>query len=527
VTAIRGSTNPSSGVSSNAGSSDRRNSASGGASPGSGSSTESASAYARAGGDTASNSTRLQPLNIVGAGLAGALLAVLLARRGYPITLYDRRPDPRETTAEGGRSINLALAARGIRALERAGVMDRIRPLLITMRGRMVHDLSGATTLQPYGQREHEVIYSVGRAALNRVLIEEAARYNTVTLRFNQTCLAADPARNALRFRDTSIGDRSNTRGAGGTASATDYETPLTPTIATDGAGSAIRQSLVATQHVTAHEAWLDHDYKELTIPAQTAASKLDGNSLHIWPRGGFMLIALPNTDGSFTATLFLARTGINSFASLKDADAVSAFFRREFPDAQTLMPNLTRDFAANPQGQLGTVHLTPWHVGGSVLLLGDAAHAIVPFHGQGMNAAFEDCAVLDSLLDRHATTAQWEPLFAELSASRRPNADAIAAMALENYTEMRDTVLDAGFVRRKSIAMDLERRFPDRFIPRYSMVMFHPEIPYAEALRRGEIQAEILVELDAKREATTGNTNAALAEQLVTTRLKPLVTPS
>jgi kynurenine 3-monooxygenase len=180
-------------------------------------------------------------------------------------------------------------------------------------------------------------------------------------------------------------------------------------------------------------------------------------------------------------------------------------------------MPNLTRDFATNPQGQLGTVRLTPWHVGGSVLLLGDAAHAIVPFHGQGMNAAFEDCTVLDTLLDRHA---EWEPLFNEFSASRRPNADAIAAMALENYTEMRDTVLDAGFVRRKTIAMDLERRFPDRFIPRYSMVMFHPEIPYAEALRRGEIQAEILAELDAKRDSTTGNTDGALAEKLVEERL-------
>ena len=449
---------------------------------------------------------RQQPLNIVGAGLAGGLLAVLLARRGFKITLYDRRPDPRETTAEGGRSINLALAARGIRALERAGVMDRIHPLLIPMRGRMVHDSSGAPTLQPYGQREHEVIYSVGRAALNRVLIEEAARYNTVMLRFNQTCLGASPERNVLRFRDNSSA-----------SSATDYETPLAPTIATDGAGSAIRLSLTATQHMAAREDWLDHDYKELTIPAQTAANVLDGNSLHIWPRGGFMLIALPNTDGSFTATLFLSRTGTNSFASLQTADAVSAFFRREFPDAQVLMPDLTRDFAANPQGQLGTVHLTPWHVGGSVLLLGDAAHAIVPFHGQGMNAAFEDCAVLDSLLDRHT---RWEPLFNEFSASRRPNAEAIAAMALENYTEMRDTVLDAGFVRRKAIAMDLERRFPDRFIPRYSMVMFHPEIPYVEALRRGEIQAEILVELDSKRRPT-GHIDAALEERLVRERLE------
>jgi kynurenine 3-monooxygenase len=448
---------------------------------------------------------RQHSINIVGAGLAGALLAVLLARRGFKITLYDRRPDPRESAAEGGRSINLALAARGIRALERAGVMDRIRPLLIPMRGRMVHDLSGAATLQPYGQRKHEVIYSVGRAALNRVLIEAAAHYNTVTLRFNQTCIGAAPDRNILRFR-----------GGGGT----EYDTPLTPTIATDGAGSAIRTSLVAANHATVREAWLDHDYKELTIPAQTARNVLDANSLHIWPRGGFMLIALPNTDASFTATLFLARTGPNSFASLPDAAAVTAFFQKEFPDVIPLIPNLTRDFETNPQGQLGTVHVTPWHVSDKVLLLGDAAHAIVPFHGQGMNAAFEDCAVLDELLDRHT---QWEPLFAEFSASRRPNTDAIAQMALENYTEMRDTVLDQGFVRQKAIAMDLERRFPDRFIPRYSMVMFHPEIPYAEALRRGTIQAEILAELDANRDPTTGAPNAAQAEQLVKARLQPI----
>jgi kynurenine 3-monooxygenase len=439
-------------------------------------------------------------VNIVGAGLAGALLAVLLARRGYKITLYDRRPDPRETAAEGGRSINLALAARGIRALERAGVMEHIRPLLIPMRGRMVHDLSGAApTLQPYGQREHEVIYSVGRAALNRALIEEAARYNTVTMQFNQTCTGAIPERNILRFLA--------------------HETTLAPTIATDGAGSAVRVSLAASKHVAVREDWLDHDYKELTIRAQTARNVLDGNALHIWPRGGFMLIALPNTDGSFTATLFLARTGPNSFASLADDAAVTAFFQREFPDALALMPHLAQDFEGNPQGQLGTVHLTPWHVGGKVLLLGDAAHAIVPFHGQGMNAAFEDCAVLDSLLDRHT---DWEPLFAEFSKSRRPNAAAIAEMALENYTEMRDTVLDAGFVRRKSIAMDLERRYPDRFIPRYSMVMFHPEIPYTEALRRGSVQADILVELDTRRDPK-GNTDAALAEKLVKTRLDPL----
>jgi kynurenine 3-monooxygenase len=445
------------------------------------------------------------PVNIVGAGLAGALLALLLARRGFKVTLFERRPDPREAEAEGGRSINLALAARGIRALERAGVMDLIRPLLIPMRGRMVHDTSGATALHPYGQREHEVIYSVGRGALNRVLIEEAARHNNVEMLFEQTCIAAIPEQNVLRFHNRK--DR------------TEYDEPLSPTIATDGAGSAVRTSLARTQQVTVKEDWLDHDYKELTIPAVAGRHVLDANSLHIWPRGGFMLIALPNTDGSFTATLFLARAGQNSFAALKDDSAVGTFFKHEFADVVPLMPNLLQEFAAHPQGQLGTVHLTPWHLGGHVLLLGDAAHAIVPFHGQGMNAAFEDCIVLDGLLDSHD---EWDTLFAEFSRSRRPNTAAIAEMALENYTEMRDTVLDASFVRQKAIAMDLERRYPDRFIPRYSMVMFHPEIPYAEAQRRGKVQAEILAELDSRRDAT-GGTDANFADRLIKEKLEPV----
>lgn len=441
-------------------------------------------------------------LNIVGAGLAGALLAVLLARRGFKINLYERRPDPRHSTAESGRSINLALAARGIRALEHAGVMDRIRPLLIPMRGRMVHDISGSASLQSYGQREHEVIYSVGRAALNRVLIEEAARYDTVAMYFEHTCLEADPEHNLLR-----LNDRGQSR---------ELAVPLAPTIATDGAGSAVRVSLASAHRVTVREDWLDHDYKELTIPAARGGRHiLDANSLHIWPRGGFMLIALPNTDGSFTATLFLARKGPNSFESLTDPSALNEFFRREFADVLPLIPDLTQQFAAHAQGQLGTVHLTPWHIGGSVLLLGDAAHAIVPFHGQGMNAAFEDCSTLDTLLDSHQ---DWESLFTEFAQSRGPNSTAIAAMALENYIEMRDAVLDAGFVRRKAMAMELERRFPDRFIPRYSMVMFHPEIPYAEAQRRGALQARILMELD-----TAGPRDPALAERLVKECLAPL----
>ena len=451
-------------------------------------------------------SRRAQPahINIVGAGLAGALLALLLARRGLAVTLYERRPDPRQVRPERGRSINLALAARGLQALARATVLERVRPLLIPMRGRMVHERGGAAALQPYGQREHEVIYSVGRADLNRVLIEEAARHAGVSVRFNQQCLGAD-----LQARELSLRDGDSGR---------EYQVPLGPTIATDGAGSAVRASLAAAGLVRVREDWLDHDYKELTLPPQSATA-LEPHALHIWPRGGFMLIALPNTDGSFTATLFLARTGAQSFAALDTSSAVQEFFAHEFPDALPLLPDLAAQFAAHPQGQLGTVHAAPWHLAGEVLLLGDAAHAIVPFHGQGMNAAFEDCAELDALLGEQP---EWAELFARFEQARRPNTTAIAQMALENYLEMRDAVLDAGFVRRKALAMALERRFPERFIPRYSMVMFHPEIPYAEAQRRGALQEQLLHELD---QAGGGDAIAAsaLAQQLVSARLAPL----
>ena len=423
---------------------------------------------------------RPQPISIVGAGLAGALLTVLLAKRGFAVSLYDRRPDPRQVVAEGGRSINLALAARGIRALEHAGVMEAVRPLLIEMRGRMIHELSGERNLFAYGWQPHEVIYSVGRAALTQLLVEAAARYPNVSLQFNQTCLGTSARENILRFRDE-VSDEN-------------YDVPLTPTLGTDGAGSVLRTSLAEDGFVKVREEFLDHDYKELTLPPVNGRPSLDVNALHVWPRGGFMLIALPNTDGSFTATLFLARTGESGFAALKTPETVHAFFAREFPDALPLIPNLLTEFFEHPQGQLGTVHAAPWHAGGKVLLLGDAAHAIVPFHGQGMNAAFEDCTTLAGLLDHYD---DWGRLFVEFDRARRPNAEAIAQMALENYVEMRDTVLDPRFQRYKRLSVELERRFPDRFIPRYSMVMFHPEIPYADALRRGAIQSEILATLD------------------------------
>ena len=443
-----------------------------------------------------------QPVNIVGAGLAGALLAVLLARRGFAVGVYERRSDPRTVENERGRSINLALAARGIVALERAGMMDRIRPLMIPMRGRMIHPLSGKTELQPYGQRPDEVIYSVSRADLNRVLIEEAARHPRVRLKFRHICLRAQPEAGALRFRDEETGN--------------ECTVSIAPTFATDGAGSAVRSSLALTSLIGVREDRLDHDYKELTIPAAARGRHpMEPHALHIWPRGGFMLIALPNSDGSFTATLFLARSGADSFDTLTGPDRITALFRSQFPDALQLMPRLIEEFATHPQGQLGTVYTQPWHIGGQLLLLGDAAHAIVPFHGQGMNAAFEDCLVLDSLIDQHTG---WDTLFADFERSRLPNAAAIAQMALENYIEMRDTVRDPAYVRRKALAMELERRFPDQFIPRYSMVMFHPEISYAEALRRGSVQESIVEELD---DATGCGLDLDLAQDLIADQLR------
>ena len=421
-----------------------------------------------------------QRISIVGAGLAGSLLALLLARRGFAVTVYERRADPRTVLSRAGRSINLALAARGIRALERARAMQRVQPLLIAMRGRMLHDRLGKCELQPYGRTALEVIYSVDRSALNCALLDELTRHSQVECKFEQLCLGADLHSDALSFRDL--------------ASGVTYEKPLTPTIATDGAGSAVRMSLAAARAVSVRDEPLDHDYKELTIPAQDGRHALDAGALHIWPRGGFMLIALPNIGGSFTATLFLPRTGAASFGALATAAAVREFCRREFPDAVALMPDLVHEFIHHPLGQLGTVHSAPWHIGGRALLLGDAAHAIFPFHGQGMNAAFEDCLVFDELLEVHADL---ELLFDDFERRRRPNAEAIAQMSLENYAEMRATVLDPTFKRHQELALELEGRFPDRFIRRYSMVMFHPEIPYAEALRRGAVQAEIIAAVD------------------------------
>jgi len=402
-------------------------------------------------------------VNIVGAGLAGSLLAILLAKRGFKVTVYERRPDPRTTPVIGGRSINLALAARGIRGLRLAGVLEHVMRFAIPMRGRMVHEFDGAAALQPYGVRPEEVIYSVGRADLNRTLIDTAAELPNVELRFGQACLGLVHDRPLLEMRDEATGRI--------------YHAAAQPCIATDGAGSEVRDALVEREIAMVREEPLAHDYKELTIPARDGQPVLDVNALHIWPRGGFMLIALPNPDGAFTATLFLSRSGPNSFEQLNSAPAVQDFFAREFPGARALIPELAREFFERPQGGLGTVYTKGWHLNGDVLLLGDAAHAIVPFHGQGMNCAFEDCAELDRLMDQHHG---WAGLFEAFENARRPNTDAIAQMALDNYVEMRETVLDPEYRKNKREEEDLARRDPN-FISRYAKVMFHPEIPYSQ----------------------------------------------
>ncbi|HVS23885.1 MAG TPA: NAD(P)/FAD-dependent oxidoreductase [Gammaproteobacteria bacterium] len=441
---------------------------------------------------------------IVGGGPCGSLLAILLARRGFEPVVIERNARFTGSGASGGRSINLALAARGIDALRRAGIDAYVRELMIPMRGRMIHDLDGRQRFLAYGQRADEEIYSVSRAALNALLHRLAGERHAVEYRFNTRCVDVDAA----------TGDPIVESAGARTTLGADV------VFAADGAGSEVRRALAEQGAIEAHEELLDHGYKELTIPAgNDGGFALEPGALHIWPRGGFMLIALPNPDRSFTATLFLPHAGENSFATVGASD-VDGFFRREFADAVPLLPSLRRDYTNHPTGALGTVTCRPWS-SGKILLVGDAAHAIVPFHGQGMNAAFEDCVVLDRLLEQRAAdgSGDWQQVFADFERLRAPNTRAIAEMAIENYQEMRDEVRDTKFELRAELSFELERRFPGRFIPRYSLVMFHPEISYAEAQRRGALEARILHELTTGVE-TLAAVDFARAAKLVETEL-------
>jgi kynurenine 3-monooxygenase len=411
---------------------------------------------------------------ILGGGPSGLLMAILLARRDERVQVYERRPDPRSQRAEAGRSINLALAARGLRPLELAGVMPRLESLLVPMRGRMLHDADGDTQFVAYGQDPRESIFSISRTELTRCLVDVAAATPGITLKFNQRCIGLDAAGEPV-LKDELTG-REQAPGAA-------------RWIGADGAGSALRHGLRDEGQLDFREAPLGHDYKELLLPARNGEPQLAREALHIWPRGGYMLIALPNADNSFTLTLFLPPEGTAGFAGLRDDAALRGFFAREFPDAAALLPDLESQFRAHPQGRLATVYCEPWHFGERMLLIGDAAHAIVPFHGQGMNCAFEDCRVLDELMRDDPRGDAFE----RFSALRKPDADAIATMALENYGEMRDSVRNPRFQLQKTLSLALERRHPGRFIPRYSMVMFHDEIRYSTALSRGALQQQIL----------------------------------
>jgi len=439
----------------------------------------------------------LQSVSLVGAGLAGSLLSIYLAKRGHAVDVYERRPDMRKVQIGGGRSINLALSTRGIYALKDVGLRDRIMQIAIPMKGRMIHSPNGDLTLQRYGKDDTEVIYATSRSQLNMALMDEAERHPGVRLHFNQKCAGMDFESGDMSVFDEGMGKNVTVK--------TDV------VIGTDGSASAIRMDMQRWGRFNLSQQHLDYGYKELLIPAGSGGSfQMEKNALHIWPRGTYMLIALPNIDGSFTCTFFFPFEGEQSFRSLDAKEKVLAFFQKQFPDATALMPSLLDDYFGNPTGAMVTIKCTPWHVGGRALLLGDAAHAIVPFFGQGMNCAFEDCTYLDEIIGRMETGdlrletgerraesggLNWEAIFGEFERLRKVNADAIADLAVENFVEMRDHVANPRFLLKKKVEQALEQRYTGIFIPKYSMVTFH-RIPYAVALAKGKVQDQLLTEL-------------------------------
>jgi kynurenine 3-monooxygenase len=418
-------------------------------------------------------------ITLIGAGLNGPLLAILLRQRGFAVELYERRPDMRRARMSAGRSINLALSTRGIHALQQAGLWESMQNIIIPMKGRMMHSVAGELAFQPYGKNEAEVINSISRAELNIALIN-AAEEQGATIRFNQRCTGYDLKTGAIRIRNEDTAEET-TREAG-------------VVIGCDGSASSIRAEMLKLSRFNFSQQYLDYGYKELTIAAGSQGKHLlETHALHIWPRGNHMLIALPNIDGTFACILFLPFEGRDSFASLTTQAEVVQFFESRFPDAVPLMPQLAGNYFTNPTGAMVTIKCSPWYVEGRVLLLGDAAHAIVPFFGQGLNCGFEDCTCLMKLLDRRGP--DWPRVFAEFEKERKVNTDAIADMAIENFTEMRDRVADSRFLFRKKVELALEAKYPQIFVPKYAMVTFH-RIPYSVALARGAVQDGMLAEL-------------------------------
>jgi kynurenine 3-monooxygenase len=437
---------------------------------------------------------------IVGSGLAGALMACYLGKAGQRVDMYEKRPDPRSHGAERGRSINLALSLRGIQALEEVGLAERVLKDAIPMPGRMIHAPTGETTFQPYG-KSGQAINSVSRAGLNLTLIEAAAQYPAVRLFFDQRCTGLDLQQMTVELAGVDGSNRHE---------------PFDVLIGADGAYSAVRATLQKQERFNFQQDYLSHGYKELSIPAGHGGSfQMEKNALHIWPRHSFMMIALPNSDGSFTCTLFWAYEGPNSFGAIRNETDLLSFFKAQFPDAVPLMPTLAEDYFHNPIGPLVTMRCQPWHHDGRVVLLGDAAHAVVPFLGQGMNAAFEDCTVLarclsvasggrklpvDALgtIEKQGAYAPRSPtergpgnlaeVFGQFEAKRKQHADALADMAVANFYEMRDHVASRWFLVRKKLQILLYTLFPSSYVPLYNMIQF-TTTPYADARRRARKQ--------------------------------------
>lgn len=418
---------------------------------------------------------------VAGAGLVGSMWACYLAQRGHKVQIFERRGDMRKENVDAGKSINLALSTRGWRALEKIGMKETLEQIAIPMKGRMIHQTDGTTDFQPYGTKE-QAIYSISRGDLNIALMNKADENENISFTFNEKTKGVDLKKNIVYFKNTQTGN----------------ESTLSPDLifGTDGAFSAVRGALQKTNMFNYSQQYLEHGYKELSIPPTSDGKhRIEKNALHIWPRKSFMLIALPNLDGSFTVTLFLRFKGGDSFENLDTDEKITKFFRLHFPTALEHMPNLIQDFHDNPSASLVTVRCNPWHYK-NVCLLGDAAHAIVPFYGQGMNAGFEDCFVLDEIIDRHKL-GTWDDVFEEYTRDHAKNGLAIAELALRNFIEMRDATADDKFLLRKKLERFLMEKFPGRYLSQYQMVTF-TNTAYSTALKQGDIQtayAESLVE--------------------------------
>lgn len=421
----------------------------------------------------------MEKIAIVGAGLVGSLQAILMAQKGFDVSVFERREDLRKAKLISGKSINLALSDRGWKALELAGIADDIHAIAIPMYKRCMHALDGTLTYQPYG-REDQAIYSVSRGGLNQRLMNLADNYPNISYHFDRKCEDLDLASNTLSFRNTreQVSEKHS----------------FDRIFATDGAFSAVRMRMQKSTLFDYSQKYLDHGYKELVIPANEDGShKLDKNCLHIWPRGEFMMIALANLDGSFTCTLFFPMKGETSFNTLKTREQVADFFQKTFPDVVPMMPTLLDDYFENPTSSLIMVRCDPWNYQDKVLLLGDSAHAIVPFYGQGMNCGFEDCTVFDEMF--REANGNWTGLLGRFSEQRVPDGNAILDLALMNYVEMRDLTADPDFLLRKKIEAKFSKMYPEKWLPLYSQVTFS-HIRYSEALRNGQEQEAVMNEV-------------------------------